>query len=143
MEKSNISHAYFYSKEALVENPFQFSCLRFFFLLETSLETLKSTLLQAEKHITSQESYELHVMALEKAMAARNVELGLEWGNKIYQVWKEREDSQKSIYIYAFFLYSSEDYTTSREVLNWLRARTTQKSLLKKIGILSKQLEIP
>ncbi len=142
-EKSKKSHAYLYSREALAEEPFQFSCLRIFFLLEPSLEILKSYLAQTEQNLSPQENYELHAIALEKAMAARNVELGLEWGKKIYQAWKDKEESHKSIYTYAFFLYASEDYTASKDVLNWLSSRTHQKSLLKKIRILSKQLEVP
>jgi hypothetical protein len=142
-ENSKISHLYIQSKEALLGNPYLYPCLRVYFITEPSLESLYSFLQQTEQQITSQESFELHTIALTKAMSAKNVEYGLEWGKKIYSEWKDKENSHKSLYSYAFFLYTSEDYASSKEVLNWLRYKTKKKSLLKKVELLSKQIEIP
>ncbi len=71
-------------------------------------------------------------------MASKNTEYGLKWGEKIYELWKDRENSHKSVYFYAYFLSGTDQSTKFVEVLNWLRSNTKSKSIQRKLELLSK-----
>ncbi len=83
--------------------------------------------------------YALFSIAMEKAMVAKNKEYGLKWGEKIYETWRDRENSQKVVFFYAYFLSSSEQSTKFGEVLDWLRLNAKSKSIQKKLDLLSKR----
>ena len=87
----------------------------------------------------SNEMYLLYSVAMEKAMAAKNIEYGLKWGEKIFETWRDRETSQKAIFFYAYFLSISEQSIKLGEVLNWLRLNAKSKSIQRKLDLLSKR----
>jgi hypothetical protein len=137
-EKSDYSSAYLSSKHCLKSDPNNPICLRIFFFTEPSLSSIQSILLSFGNQPESSEIVELYHIAMEKAMASKNTEYGLKWGEKIYELWKDRENSHKSVYFYAYFLSGTDQSTKFVEVLNWLRSNTKSKSIQRKLELLSK-----
>ena len=136
-EKSDYSSAYLSSKQCLKSDPGNPICLRIFFLTEPSLNSLQATLQSIGLQLESTEMLGLYIIAMEKAMAANNTEYGLKWGEKIYDTWKDRENSHKAVFFYAYFLSTSDQFTKLGEVLNWLRSNNKSKSIQRKLDLLS------
>ncbi len=136
-EKSDYSSAYLSSKQCLKSEPNNPICLRIFFLTEPSLNSLQASLQSIGLQLESTEILGLYNIAMEKAMAANNTEYGLKWGEKIYETWKDRENSHKAVYYYAYFLSTSDQSTKLGEVLSWLRLNTKSKSIQRKLDLLS------
>ena len=136
-EKSDYSSANLSSKQYLKSDPNNPISLRIFFLTEPSLSSLQASLNSIELQPESNEMIGLYNIAMEKAMVANNTEYGLKWGEKIYETWKDRENSHKSIYFYAYFLSTTDQSIKLGEVLNWLRLNTKSKSIKRKLDLLS------
>ena len=136
-EKSDYSSAYLSSKQCLKSDPNNPICLRIFFLTEPSLNSLQASLQSIALQLESTEILGLYNIAMEKAMAAKNTEYGLKWGEKIYDTWKDRENSHKAVLFYAYFLSTSDQSIKLGEVLSWLRLNTKSKSIQKKLDLLS------
>jgi hypothetical protein len=138
-EKSDYSSAYLSSKQCLKSDPNNPICLRIFFLTEPSLGSLQTILSSIGNQPESNEMVGgLYNIAMEKAMVSKSTEYGLKWGEKIYETWKDRENSHKSVYFYAYFLSATDQTTKLGEVLNWLRSNTKNKSIQRKLDLLSK-----
>jgi hypothetical protein len=137
-EISDYSSAYLSSKQCLKSDPYNSICLRIFFLTEPSLSSIQAILQSFVNQPESSETVGLYNIAMEKAMASNNSEYGLKWGEKIYESWKDRENSHKSVYFYAYFLSSTDQSIKFIEVLNWLRSNTKSKSIQRKLDLLSK-----
>ena len=138
-EKLDFTSAYLSSKQCLKTDPNNPICLRIFFLTEPSLSSMEASLNSLGNDPESNEMYLLYSVAMEKAMAAKNIEYGLKWGEKIFETWRDRETSQKAIFFYAYFLSISEQSIKLGEVLNWLRLNAKSKSIQRKLDLLSKR----
>lgn len=137
-EKSDYSSAYLSSKQCLKSDPNNPICLRIFFLTEPSLSSLQASLSSYGLLPESNEIFGLYKIAMEKAMVANSTEYGLKWGEKIFETWKDRENSHKSIYFYAYFLSTTDQSIKLGEVMNWLRLNTKSKSIQRKLDLLSR-----
>ncbi|MFB5652558.1 hypothetical protein ACE5IS_18095 [Leptospira wolffii] len=131
------------SRQELRSGEVDYKILLLYVASESNLEEIDKTLTSIYSRTKSQPAifYNSVYLFLERALVLEAYEAGSRWGKIFLDKGESSIRYGEGVYTYACILYSSQDYDSSREILEHVKSVPRDSKLGKRIRILEMSLD--